>query len=549
MTTETKSQALNVQSPDRLTGDNAATHELLDDRVHKFRVELINRDGKKVSLKKGAISELVIQDSIFNWFHEGYLIYKNPHDFLERITKRGSGAQEVDVDTWRYRLDGRDYIYIYIDVPKQDDAVEGIGPGLNNKTYTIRLLCSIYEVEDILDSTDKGSSGKSKKIKFWDYRYARMQERQTCSIKGGWNTGQASNRIGPGRVMKKSLMQRSDSERSLYTGLAVKDFLLESLNEIDPSGGVTDASSGVMFADNFDTGSSTIFHSPIGDETMTDTLDILMSYHASSAETGNQPCILRVDRFTDEWSLLPIGDYYRRSYNRDTDTAGDTQNEIFYISGELSTGEGIPNNKSKVPLQGGDIDINIHNPDTGNIGGYEFTEMSALDNPNTVSVNMYSHTSGQFEVQQQAGDVERTRAHFQENVVDHAYGDKKSGAKASVVLNKTKKENKAINKVFSSGDSKISALVSGRNKTLKNLFFLGNAVHFPIKGMTNRQAGKIIAIERNTPYIESDFDSKLLGQYFVTSITHRISPKGYFNDIIAVKPFHFKDLKYNEDVT
>ena len=79
------------------------------------------------------------------------------------------------------------------------------------------------------------------------------------------------------------------------------------------------------------------------------------------------------------------------------------------------------------------------------------------------------------------------------------------------------------------------------------MLFCGNAIRFVSKGMTNRQTGRLIGIDRQSFYEETDFDSKLLGCYFTTSVVHRITPQGYLNEMIGVKPYYFKDLNFNEE--
>ena len=55
-----------------------------------------------------------------------------------------------------------------------------------------------------------------------------------------------------------------------------------------------------------------------------------------------------------------------------------------------------------------------------------------------------------------------------------------------------------------------------------------------------------IALDRDNSYIENEYDMKLLGQYFVTRVTHRIDSTGaYTNNIMGVKPYFYKDVKFD----
>ena len=54
--------------------------EMLDDRSYHFRLRVYNEDGKHMTIRKGAIEELVIEDNILDFHHHGYLIFQNPSE-------------------------------------------------------------------------------------------------------------------------------------------------------------------------------------------------------------------------------------------------------------------------------------------------------------------------------------------------------------------------------------------------------------------------------------------------------------------------------------
>ena len=88
----------------------------------------------------------------------------------------------------------------------------------------------------------------------------------------------------------------------------------------------------------------------------------------------------------------------------------------------------------------------------------------------------------------------------------------------------------------------------GRNKTELAAILNGNSIEFNAKGLTSRQAGKFISIDRGSGYTENDYDNKILGIYLTTSVSHVISNRGYFNQVMAVKPYLFKKPGFNEDI-
>ena len=517
-----------------LHGDDHAPHEIIGDRVHKFRVELVNRDGKRALFTMNAVKDLVLYDNLLDWSMSGSLIYKNPYDFLERNTEFRQGVNNISLDTWRFRSDGRDYIYIYIDIPITADS-KTVSPGVNNEYYTIKFMGCIYDVEDILTSGDNIS--KYKKLYFCDYRYYRFNERNTASLPGGWSTSIASARSDTGQISKTPLTQKSNRSRSLLTGNALRDLIKNSNQELNGD------ELPVEFDDKFDKGSTEVFHSVGGGERITDTIKIILDQHVSSTDTGQMPCILRVDRYTDVWSLTPVTELLKSGYNKKDNTPGDGAGDVYKITGESKPGQ--LNQLQRFPVS---EFKHLYNPDTNNILGYEYTDMSPVDQPETVVINTFETSTGKFYTDLSVSDVKSTRDHINNNTISDLYCDQKSGGISNVVLNKTKTENMCVTSKSVNYGSRQDAITFGRNENLKKMIYLGNSISFSVKGMVNRQAGKVISITRDTSYDESDFDDKILGQYLVTEVQHIITPAGYINKIIAVKPYYFRDLQYNEEV-
>ena len=104
------------------------------------------------------------------------------------------------------------------------------------------------------------------------------------------------------------------------------------------------------------------------------------------------------------------------------------------------------------------------------------------------------------------------------------------------------------NLVYSSYSDHLGPLIASRNAVMNKALFAGSAINFNIKGSTNRRAGRFISIDRNNPYSENDFDSKILGQYFITNVTHTITGEGYENNILGVKPYYFSKVDFNNDI-
>lgn len=534
-TTVSPSELKPENADESTLSDEATRAEHLDDRAFKFRVEFFNRDGDRLILSRGAIEELEIHDSVYNWWLEGHIIYKNPKDWAERQEGFSETTGE-ETDKWNFRGDGRDYIKILIDPILDIDPLQDRSPqGFDTPAYTISLFACIYDVEDI-SGEDEGDRGKSKKLKFWDYRYHSMQEKNSY-----WNSVEACMRKTDLRASRRPPSHMSNSSRSLLTGLAIQDLLEVHMKTLD----------GEVEYEQYDgeetwnNGSSTIFHHAGGNESAADTLDYLLSCHISDNSTGQQPCILSLSR-DEKWSLLPVEEYYIRAYDKQLKQADGWLSELFLLAGE---GTNDLNRIPPSPKTPGGFDwfFNVYNEDTNNVNDYEFTQMSYMDHPTSVNVHAYDHKAGQFVIHQEQGDIENVKSVFQSTIVDNTYGDFDTGAQAAMVLNEVKIQNKSITNISSSGHDRSSAISVGRNQSLKQMLFLGNAIHFTSKGSTLRQSGRLIGLDRQSYYNETDYDSKLLGCYLTTSVIHKVTPSGYFNDIVGVKPFYFKDLNFNEE--
>jgi hypothetical protein len=514
-----------MSTEDDKIDSSTITNEFLDDRVFKFQVYFWNNDNRIVKIPKGTIKELVLHDNILDWFHSGYMIFRNPKDVFERSSTKYVAGEEIETIPYRFRNDGHDYLYIEIDVPIDGDIMSATS--LNNKVFTIRLICSMYHVEDIAGG---GPGDKMKKVYFWDYRQQLMTEKNMF-----WSTAHAVKRQA-NKESSKSLYLLNDDARSLHTGDAIKDLIIESLKT---------SKSTPEFEDDFSKGGERLFYTSSVNATADVDFSYLLKAHVHDSKTA-EPCILRVDRYTSKWSLLPISEFYKRAYIADGDIPGEYQLDKFLIGNE-SLPEEVNTNIKRVPEKS--TAMNNFFLQENIINEFEFMEMSAMDSVefmNSTMVHMYDHKTKQFNVQQVQSDIEATRDFMKENIFGNMIGGT-GGVQPSIVLNKNRTDNRNIMTQFTKSASKIKETALGRNKTIMTAILNGNTIKFNVKGFTSRQSGRFISIDRGAGYPENDFDDKILGQYLTTSVIHRITGNGYHNEVIAVKPYYFQDQKYNEE--
>jgi hypothetical protein len=503
--------------------DNIRT-EYFNGQGYMFNAVLFNEDGFRHKLRFGAIDELVIEDNILDWVHQGYMTIQNPDNSLERSNKIQTPAGEEETIPFHFRSDGRDYLYLHIE-PLVDDAELR---KIDNKFYTIKLVFAIYKIEDIASGE---SENKKKKLYFWDYRYQYMIEKNIR-----WSTAYA---IKSKEGTSTPVSQLSDSDRGVPHGEAIKELLSAIFN--DDFGDLTTL-------DGWENGSSSnnVFYSSPNEYKAADDIQYLLDQHTSSDESGNYPCILRLERdMKHTWSLLSLPDYFKRGTSGND--SGVYQIEKFTVSYLPDNTQPIPN-RPKVPTASSTVQ-NVHFPDLSVINDFEFVQQPGLINQRkmvTTTVHGYNHNSKTFTTYQH--DISEVEADFQRDIVDLAYNSGDSKCKANFFLNNLKTDNHNIRSINSTASNYVEGVSWGRNKTVINGLLTGNALQFDCKGSTHRQAGRFIGVDRSDHYDENKFDDKLLGQYFTVAVNHVFTPSRYDNDIIAVKPFSFNDHGYNEDI-
>ena len=276
--------------------------EHIDDRQYKFSVYIFNQDGAAVRIRRGAITDLVIEDNILDWYHKGHITFQNPEDVIEKATSLIIGEDvsdpKVDVTPYRFRGDCRDFLYVVFE-PSLHTEPDDIGAGdINSSTYTIKQLFTIYAVEDI--QSPGGSREKLQKMYFHDYRYQMLREKNIYYSTSKEYPGEQFT--GPVKNIPTS--QMTDNARGKYTGEIIQDILNSALLPVDTVDN---------FSYHWDFGSHTEFYTSPCDSKALDDLNYILDRHVSSDKYNNQPCIFRLERQTERWELLPLTEYFKRS--------------------------------------------------------------------------------------------------------------------------------------------------------------------------------------------------------------------------------------------
>lgn len=497
-----------------------------DDGAYKFILYFYNEDGKIMKLRKGSIVDLTIVDDLLCPFHTGELIFNNPHDTLERSTYSMVNGTKKSHNAWRFRSDCRDYIRFEMHPVLDQDLTTA--QTLNGAAFSLTFDFVIYRIEDIPvdDATQK-----KKKVYFRDVRMQRMLERDLF-----WNSGEAAIRQQE-TTHDRPLSQLTNGERAISTGLGIKDIIQQTLQD-------------QRFFDNWDTGGNKKYYTTPSGYKSYDDMQVMLSNHVSSDDTDNQPCILRFERYTHKWSLLPLSYYFSNAVDKSTREAGKLQLETLYLPNEVATDEEPPPG-SKSPVSNNKSPTsNMNLSEYSSIISYIYSPMSGETNQQlliSTPIHAYSAHNRQFMFYYEDQSVESMFNYFKTNITDNLMGSS-TGPFTEFFINNTKKQNYNTNTIYSTSTDNITQLIESRNRVMEQALYNGPIINFAVKGSTHRRAGRFVAIDRNNSYSDNDFDSRLLGQYLTTRVEHNITQNGYTNTVIAVKPYYYSAIDFNNDI-
>jgi len=515
----------------------------INDILYYYNIMLVNPDYDMVRLKQSAIKTLFLEDNLNMFYHKGYLIYDNKFDVVESLnslqnssyqtpslmneTQRGTKSRG-----FRYRGDGRDFLIL--------DIMPEVVPGTirkgninekDKKIFNLRFTFSIYESEDIRG--DKLNE-KFKKLYFHDFSYQILTERDAYFTTADY-------------IDSKQVIKLSNQDRGIFTGTAIQNLLKKVFS--------SEEGFNPKFSQKWDEGGSTIFYSSPAQYKAIDDLDYLLSYHVSSPESDYDNCYLRIERYSDEWKLESFKDLFKSAFTNSpsltqfglSESAGPSLVESFFLG--MPMDDSVPSTvQSRVPDFAGNM---ITFNDSSILNQYEFTNIAGKDTQqNLVShlVHSYNFANNTFRIDFSNNNIEKSLDVYFENYVKNLKGSGSNPPASNLTLNKYRTEQKNIKNVFTiSSESQNQRYSFGRNRILESALFLNNCIRFRVKGVTNRQAGQFISVQRHNTVPDNYFDDKNLGIYLIIRIEHVFSDQKYYNEIFAVKTYNFTDPKFTKD--
>jgi hypothetical protein len=519
----------------------------IGDNNYRFDVFLYNGETK-MGITYGSIQELTIIDDLRYFFSYGYIKFNDSQDVFESFNGING---EGNITPYTFRGDGRDYLDVEImpQMEDNDNCVASVSEK-DKKEFCLKYTFSIYKIEEEV-MEDRGV--KYKKAYFWDVDYQFLNEIDSHfstsevnskgnGIVGGFFNNKETQNISSNTLDNKKLSNTDDFKR--YTGDSIKRLLEKCFKEL--------TTVGFKASREWDRGGGLIeYHTQSGNKAIDD-LEYLLDYHVSEATYGYVPCFLRKERYTEEYSLIPVTTYTQNSFYNGSGgglgglissiskaIGGRNMTEDFYIgkvdtSGGSGLGNGLNFGSLNSPNSFNAINYNI-------VENYTFLKPEADMIQNDVSTHfVHSYDpDGFFTCSIGENNFKKsTKSIFDDNIKNLPNSSNGSGYDI-LPKNQLREQNKNVQHVYSAGlgiGQNFQKLNFGRNKALIASIFKNTAIYFRIRGLTKRKAGTFFNLNRTDNQLKNQHDKDLLGTYFTTMVIHEFKKGMYYNHMYATKP-------------
>ena len=517
--------------------------------------ELMKTNPKRYFLNPSAILGMNITESAVDWNTQGSLSFFYLPEGYDGEDDPGKGGQNKDTITqgakenskslmsYQFRGDGFDLLRVMI-APKSRNESNGEvvpSPGVTvNKTnpeWTLSYVFSIYEIEDVSDiPTLQGpvnSYMKCLKLYFHDVR---KQILSTTNLE--YSTATTST---------------DPVARTLETGKSLAEVLNKAL--ADPEMGGCEEFKVDENDKDWDLGASKLFYTSPAQSTAFDDVDYLYAHHISTETVGDQLndlCLFETKRPESYKSipklcLIPLSKLFKEA-GKEARSPGKLQKEHFVVTGHTSEDTGTLLHRAPIGKDD-QIAIDFKSYKYSQIISYSFVDMSPEFNSLQFrTAPVYSVDIGQrvFNIQFVNNEIATAKKTISDTYISELY---KKGPAENLFLStihKTKKTANVFPKFTLNGEESPEGRILRQKNTFHQLLYSGifeNAcVRFKVLGMTLREAGTFIGIDRTEGCKDNDYNNKLYGQWFVVKVEHLFEAGSYMNVIYAVKIHRHTEL-------
>lgn len=540
----------------------------LNELEYEFEMYLDNgagaSDTNRFIINPSAVVSLTIEETLADWVTRGILTIYYAFDAIENDSSRKPVTESGSVvPSYIFRNDGNDLLYIRLfpNLKFLENSRNGLQLKVDPLHWELLYKFSIYDVEDI-DSPPgaqnaSSASIKCKKFYFWDSWYQKML---TNTME--YSTAQSAN---------YSSYAPLDSERSIPTGLAIKDIIQKSLSDLGNNIPYIDSVAGGP-KNLWEEGASKIFYTAPAYNNAYETLMDVFSRHVSdkyavastsragtfgprgSGATGNTVndfSILTKERGPQRgdvgyFTLQPMSSYFEKAGKNEP---GEYQIERFIIQDEGGT-ESKPGVKRSPKSDNQDLQKDTKLGQYSQITSYRFVDISPFMNATEfVNKPVYSFDfrERKYNVEFNNNSVTAARDFIKRKYTDKLLTASNSTDLFLITLDENKKTKNVKPQYSLYGGNETADFVNrqkdGFQKLLKLGVFQNACLFFRTLGSTNREVGRFITIDKEVAVQENSFNDRFYGQWFIINIKHIIENGIYYNEIAAVKLHRFQPLK------
>jgi hypothetical protein len=514
----------------KVASTNLISEYAFNNHLHEIEIYILNESGT-YGISPTSILSLNLENSLSNWVVNGDLTVLYSNELGEYLN-----------GNFAFRNDGNDLLRLRIIPKNQKLPGQYNSLNLDKKVWELNYIFSIYNVEDTTPQTGGNSTSqvlkKYRKFYFWDVRYQKMI---TKSIEYSTATSDRN-------PYSKSASTTSDETRSLDTDLAMHDIINKALG-YDPLLSKTGLEQDPK--NSWEKGATKLFYtSPAACNSFED-LMYIYGRHTSSSSPDDFS-ILDIERGNGDlgyFSLRSLSKYFEKAGSSST-APGEYQLEHFYLQSNTKKKTGI--GTYRAPRSNAIANRDLTFRDYSYIIKYEFVDISPIVHSKafvTTPVYSFDFAQRQYNVEFKNNSVSRAEDFFNQHYINYLF--KRGNTSGNNFLLKTddldKQNNYNINPVYSLYGS--SADVQSRNpdglhNLLRTGLFQNTCISFTVPGLTMREPGKFIAIDRPEGSMDGSFDDKLCGQWFVINVIHTFSNGAYYNNITAIKIHRFQGISY-----
>jgi hypothetical protein len=529
-----------------------------NDLTHEIELYLDNSGSflpnpeNRFHINPASVLNLCIFDTFNNWITEGnisflYLPDDAPEDLAGQTSStliQGARDNNNVLKSYQIRGDGFDILRVRIS-PKIKEGEADSGSGLyvsdSDPKWWLSFLFSVYDIEDISDIPEAlGPAAFYMKCVKMHFRDVRQHILQTTNLEYSTATSE---------VFSPDFNTGLANEGCLYVGDAIMDILNLTLGEEEFGGSQEFVQTP---GEHWDVGENKIFYTSPANYSAADDIEYLRSHYVPTKQLTNTitkdigiMCSVKQEKpgLINKISLTPMSTFFEKAGQ---DSPGELQLEHFFVTSSSQESKAI-NQEYRAPI-GSSSDRDLKTSKYGQILTYSFVDMAPDVNSKmmcTMPVYSVDIGSRKFRVEFQNNKVTDAKKLFADNYISKLHVKGSNYEELFLpTLHKTKEKRNVFPIYTLNGEdiemAKITRQKSGIAQLLYTGLFQNACICFKVLGLTFRQPGSFIAIDKMEGCQDSDYNNKLYGQWFVVKVDHVFEAGSYVNVIYAIKIHRFK---------